>query len=550
MKLEISDQQRDFVLKVESLGKRYVSASHGRWALRDVSFLVEPGGALAVTGPNGSGKSTLLRLLAGVMYPTEGRVSGRGRMISMHAIHLPLSPTLSLRDAVKAQAAFWGVPRSEALASLDEVLDWCEISMKPDEKLYKLSDGMVRRLAFASAVFLKPRLILADGNLGVGDAAFQERCLDHIEAMIADGCALVLATHRQSLVKRLCKHVLVLQDGRVLERRTFNLSGPAVACEDGADDGGDAEDDGEAGNDGQGEGGGGTFGVMALSALMLEEHSIPFCDADVSPAFEFTAHVRLGHGSRFKADFFCGRDLAFRVVSPELTSSRDQIRMRLDMPSLTLIPGQWRCEVSLASDEGRRRLVKFQVDEARPERSPPGSWRGRLPGCVTPGVEWDLVRPMNLGPDEAACLFSNVNGALHAVNVLPGPVLLTSAPISVALDFSVFVSGLDARCCVDFLFRDQRAFRAIMPLPKRVDPGRWRATLTLHPDQLAEGEYTLNAVVVFPESNGPAPLVLYAAARFRTEADTAAGVRVGWRGPMPGVVMPRSSWTLMDSGLG
>lgn len=539
-----SDEQNDFVLKVESLGKRYTSASPERWAVRHVSFLLKPGGTLAVVGPNGGGKSTLLRMLAGVIYPTEGRVTGRGRMVSLHALHLPFSPFLSLRDAMIAQAAFWGVPRGEALAGLDEVLDWCEITLRPDEKLFKLSDGMTNRLAFASTLFLKPRLILTDGNLGAGDAVFHERCLDRIEAMIAEGCALVLATHRQALVERFCEGVLVLQEGCVVDKKAW----PAAASLGGgkldelAAFKEDDEDDVSAG-----EGDSHVRGVFSMSAEMETDNGLPACDVTTPPAFQFTAEAPPEHVLRFKADLFKGRTHAFRLVSPEFIALQGQMHFSLALPSLMLMSGDWRCELATVNNDGKKALVKFSMKVSDSASSPTGDWRGRMPGVVTPNVQWNLERLPDVAPDQITSLTSNMNGAIHAVNIQPSNTVRTSEILHVELDFSLYAADLKTRCSLDFLYKGERAFRAIMPWPKVLEPGRWRATLSVHPDQLAEGDHHVNAVIVFPESEGPTPLLLYCASRFRAEADTAGGARSGWTGPMPGMVMPRGLWALRDS---
>lgn len=539
-----SDEQNDFVLKVESLGKRYASASPERWAVRNVSFLLKSGGTLAVVGSNGGGKSTLLRMLAGVIYPTEGRVTGRGRMVSLHALHLPFSPFLSLRDAMIAQAGFWGVTRSEALAGLDEVLDWCEITLRPDEKLFKLSDGMINRLAFASTLFLKPRLILADGNLGAGDAIFHERCLDRIEAMISEGCALVLATHRQALVERFCENVLVLQDGCVVDKNAWPT---AASLGSGNLDELDAFEEDEEDDTSAGQGDSHVRGVISMAAEMAADNGLPACDITTPPTFQFAAEAPPEHVLRFKADFFKGRTHAFRLVSPEFIASQGQMHFKLSLPSLMMMVGDWRCELATVYDDGKQALVKFRMKMSDPASNPTGDWRGRLPGVITPDARWNLERLPDVAPDQIANLTRNMNGAIHAINIESGGMVRTSDALHVALDFSLYVADLKTRCSLDFLYKGERAFRAIMPWPQVLEPGRWRATLSVHPDQLAEGDYSINVVMVFPEPEGPTPLLLYGACSFHADADTGGGTRGGWTGPMPGIVMPKGLWALQDS---
>jgi lipopolysaccharide transport system ATP-binding protein len=226
-------------IAVEGLGKRYVlgvpkSASWwparrgiGRgsgekprtprelWALRGVSFSLEAGTILGIVGPNGAGKTTLLKILARVTPPSEGRVRGRGRVLPLLQIRGGLNPYLTGRENVLLNAAMYGVTRREAERCLDAIVDFAGLGEHIDAPLRAYSNGMHVRLAFSIALNLRPRILLADELLQVGDAEFQERCLDGVRAAARSGTTVLFVSHDLPAVSRLCDRGLWLEEGTV-----------------------------------------------------------------------------------------------------------------------------------------------------------------------------------------------------------------------------------------------------------------------------------------------------------------------------------------------
>jgi lipopolysaccharide transport system ATP-binding protein len=185
------------------------------WALRNVSFAVEPGTILGIIGPNGAGKSTLLKILARIITPTTGRVIGVGRVVSLLELGGGFNPEISARENIFMNAAMYGIPRAEVLRHLDEIIAFAEIEQFVDTPVKYFSSGMYLRLAFSVAVNMRPNILLADEILAVGDQAFQERCLERVGQLAKEGLTVLFVSHDMEAITRLCDRVMWLQGGRV-----------------------------------------------------------------------------------------------------------------------------------------------------------------------------------------------------------------------------------------------------------------------------------------------------------------------------------------------
>jgi lipopolysaccharide transport system ATP-binding protein len=185
------------------------------WALKDVSFRLEPGTILGVIGPNGAGKSTLLKILARVIAPTTGRVVGVGRVVSLIELGAGFDPELSARENILMNAALQGIARTEAVKRVDDIIAFAEVERFIDAPLKRYSSGMYLRLAFSVALNMKPHILLADEILAVGDAAFQERCLQAVEQGGRDGLTVLFVSHDMDAIMRVCNRVMWLNRGAV-----------------------------------------------------------------------------------------------------------------------------------------------------------------------------------------------------------------------------------------------------------------------------------------------------------------------------------------------
>ena len=186
------------------------------WALRDASFEVPAGTALGIVGANGAGKSTLLKIVARVTPPTEGRVSGVGRVVSLLELGAGFNPEVSARENVFMNAAMYGISRAEATRQLDEIIAFAELGDFVDTPLKYYSSGMYLRLAFSVAVNMNPSILLADEILAVGDLNFQEQCLRRVEELAKQGLTVLFVSHDMEAILRVSDRVLWLSEGRIV----------------------------------------------------------------------------------------------------------------------------------------------------------------------------------------------------------------------------------------------------------------------------------------------------------------------------------------------
>jgi ABC-type polysaccharide/polyol phosphate transport system ATPase subunit len=196
------------------------------WALRNVSFSVPPGTIFGLVGPNGAGKSTLLKIIARVTRPTEGRVIGRGRVVSLLELGAGFNPDFSARDNILMNAAMHGLSRSEVLGRLDDIVAFAEVEKFLDSPLKHFSSGMYLRLAFSVAINMQPDILLADEILAVGDIAFQERCLERVAEEAKKGLTVLFVSHDMAAISRLCEQVVWLDAGQL---RKVGEAGAVVA---------------------------------------------------------------------------------------------------------------------------------------------------------------------------------------------------------------------------------------------------------------------------------------------------------------------------------
>src|SRR4051812_19503839 len=183
--------------------------------LKGVSFEIPAGEFFGIVGRNGSGKSTLLKCMAGIYRADAGTIRVAGRMSPFIELGVGFNPDLTARDNVVINAVMMGLTPAEARARFEDIIAFAELEQFVDMKLKNYSSGMQVRLAFAVMVQSGSEILLIDEVLAVGDAAFQQRCLDEFQRLRAEGRTIVLVTHDMTMVERFCHRALLLTDGEI-----------------------------------------------------------------------------------------------------------------------------------------------------------------------------------------------------------------------------------------------------------------------------------------------------------------------------------------------
>ena len=223
------------VIELANVSKRYRRTATGgprtlrdlglqkrieHWALRDVTLGVRAGESVGLIGLNGSGKSTLLRVIARTTVPTSGTVRNTGVIGGLLALGSGLDASLSAEENAFTGAILAGIPRSEIRSLLPSIAAFAELEDVFHEPMRTFSDGMKLRLAFATAVHVKPQILLIDEVLAVGDAGFKAKCLARLASMRDEGMTFIVVSHAMSQIEQLCERTVWIDHGRV------RLAGP------------------------------------------------------------------------------------------------------------------------------------------------------------------------------------------------------------------------------------------------------------------------------------------------------------------------------------
>ena len=186
------------------------------WALKDVSFNVKRGEAVALVGKNGSGKSTMLKVVAGIIRPTFGKVAVEGTIAPMIELGAGFDFDMTARENVLLNGAILGYPEDFLKEKVDDIMEFAELQDFVDVPIKNFSSGMVTRLGFSIATVVTPDVLIVDEILSVGDFRFQNKCEQRIAEMREKGTTLLLVSHSMEQVKRICDRAILMYKGNML----------------------------------------------------------------------------------------------------------------------------------------------------------------------------------------------------------------------------------------------------------------------------------------------------------------------------------------------
>lgn len=198
-------------------GKKKKKVNNEFWALKNVNININKGEVVGFVGSNGAGKSTLLKVVAGVIKPSEGKVSVCGAISPMIELGAGFDMDLTARENIFLNASILGYSEEFVKEKFNEIVDFSELHEFIDVPVRNFSSGMVARLAFSVATIVNPEILIVDEILGVGDMAFQAKSENKMMEMIKGGTTVLYVSHSIESVKKLCDKVVWLDHGKVVK---------------------------------------------------------------------------------------------------------------------------------------------------------------------------------------------------------------------------------------------------------------------------------------------------------------------------------------------
>jgi lipopolysaccharide transport system ATP-binding protein len=349
------------------------------WALRDISFEIEPGEVVGIVGRNGAGKSTLLKVLSRITEPSSGSVDIYGKVGSLLEVGTGFHNELTGRENLYLSGAILGMKRAEITRQFDEIVAFAEIEKFVDTPVKHYSSGMYLRLAFAVAAHLQPNILLIDEVLAVGDQNFQKKCLGKMDDVAKQGRTVLLVSHNMSAITDLCGRGLLIRNGRLA------FDGRAADCVSEYFKDNNTADSLEPENT--------SHLPFQVSSLKLNEGNSTAIE--VGENFDVSLNLK-GRHIRNPSIFFIVENVAGQSVVHKRIESKElgletidgSYTLKISLPSLWLSPGVYSMYFKFivpATDwSGRLQSERIQL-EVRGELERTGK------AVLNPTVEWNVA---------------------------------------------------------------------------------------------------------------------------------------------------------------
>lgn len=186
-------------------------------AVKHLNLEVPHGTALGIIGANGAGKSTLMRAIAGILPPTEGRITVDGNISTLLALGVGFNQSLSGRDNIILGGLAAGLTKEQITAKVDEIADFADLPAGfLDLPVRTYSAGMYSRIAFSVSVAMTPDILLIDEALATGDASFKEKSLNRMKSLMDEARTIVIVSHAMGTISELCHKVAWLHQGKLI----------------------------------------------------------------------------------------------------------------------------------------------------------------------------------------------------------------------------------------------------------------------------------------------------------------------------------------------
>ena len=196
-------------------------------AVDDITFSVAPGQFFGFLGPNGAGKSTTIKMLTGLLEPSSGTIEILGQPFWSSALDLKrqigvvpegmaLVGRLTAPEFLRFVGRMYGLDRETTNRRTEELLDFMQLAGESRKLVTDFSHGMQKKLAMAAAVIHGPKVLFLDEPFEGVDAIAAGMLKTMLQGMINRGATIFLTTHVLEIVERLCTHVAIISQGRLV----------------------------------------------------------------------------------------------------------------------------------------------------------------------------------------------------------------------------------------------------------------------------------------------------------------------------------------------
>lgn len=203
------------MLKCENLVKKYMNTT----AVANISTQIQPGCIYALLGPNGSGKTTFMKMVAGLIKPTAGKITFEEQPIGVYSkAHIAYMPTenyfygyMTCRDAGNYYKDFF--------ADFDENKYYYllhEMDLEADQKISKMSSGMVAKAKLAITLSRNSRIIMLDEPLNGIDIIAREKVINTVIANAGDDKAIIMSSHLVDELEKIIDYAIFIRKGEVV----------------------------------------------------------------------------------------------------------------------------------------------------------------------------------------------------------------------------------------------------------------------------------------------------------------------------------------------
>lgn len=184
----------------------------------NVSFTINKGETVGIVGKNGAGKSTMLKLIAGVTFPTSGKVDIQGKVAPLIELSAGFHHELTGYENIFLNAAILGMHKAEIKEKINDIIAFSELDKFIHVPVKRYSSGMYMRLGFSVAVHTNADILLIDEVLAVGDIQFQKKCLDKLnEIKKNQHKTIVFVSHDEKAVSAFCERAILLSAGKIID---------------------------------------------------------------------------------------------------------------------------------------------------------------------------------------------------------------------------------------------------------------------------------------------------------------------------------------------